>query len=61
MNSHINEFDTFMSIANLNAKILNPDNTTFQFTQLPMTPMTEKGSEISTRSKTRVGRTREER
>ena len=58
MNSHINEFDTFMSIANLNAKILNPDNTSFQFTQLPMAPMTEKGSEISTRSKTRIGRTR---
>lgn len=56
MNTHINDYDSFLSIANLNAKIINPDNTNFQVNQLPMTPITEKGSEISTRSKTRIGR-----
>ena len=58
MNSHINDFDTFMSLASLNAKIINPNNTLFQAAQMPATSITEKGSEISTRSKTRVGRAR---
>ena len=58
MNTHINDFDTFISLSALNAKIINPENIAFQSTQLPIAPMTEKGSEISTRSKTRVGRSR---
>jgi len=57
MNAHINDFDTFMSLCALEAKILNPNNTAFQTSQ-PAAPITEKGSEISTRSKTRVGRAR---
>jgi hypothetical protein len=58
MNTHINDFDTFISLSALNAKIINPENIAFRSTQLPIAPITEKGSEISTRSKTRVGRTR---
>ena len=58
MNTHINDFDTFMSLAALNAKIIDPENMTFQVIQAPAATITEKGSEISTRSKTRVGKVR---
>lgn len=58
MNTHINDFDSFISLSALNDKIINPNNIAFQTSQPIATPITEKGSDISTRSKTRVGRTR---
>ena len=49
---YIAQYDAFISLANLDNKIINPNNITFNF--VPTNGIIEKGSNLSTRSKIRV-------
>ena len=55
-NTHINEFDTFLNIVNLDEKIKNPNNTSFKFNSITTNTITEKRVEISTMSKVRINK-----
>jgi len=55
MNSHIGDFDTFLNYINLDEKIKNPNIINFKFNSIPNV-LQEKGSNISTKSKTRANK-----